>query len=167
VRRHPKANERRRVPDLNPQIADLFRRHGVEAVPDGEWVLLPASRIKANAEVVRETVHPEARVVQLDVRLRIGLGRVLVESFDGTGTTTDEAVRDALEGFARGSFHVLLRALVAPSTGDDQVNQEEWLVGGRRFRATVGGMMVRSGGRDLAGRYWTAAATPIGTSNAV
>lgn len=57
---------------------------------------------------------------QLDIVID---GRI-VESFAGLGKTVNDALRDALDKFARGSLHVLLATLVGREHGRDQVEWE-------------------------------------------
>jgi hypothetical protein len=122
-------------------LLELFRRHGVEALPRDEWIVVPGRNMKANASIVREMQQPAGTSVQLDVRLEIAPWRIIVESFAGLGETAEKAVADALHNFTINSFHVLLAAFF--HSGDEQVTQEEWVVGGRTTRVTIGNVGIR------------------------
>ena len=126
---------------VNASLLDLFRAHGVEAAPEGEWVAFRDPKMRVNASIVREMQQPAGTSVQLDVRFEIAPWHTVIESFVGLGETRDKAVADALHNFVANSFHVLLAAFLRP--GDDQVSQEEWAVGGRPCRVTIGNVGVR------------------------
>ena len=82
---------------------------------EGEWVIRPKRDIRANAAVVREMTLQSAKSVQLDVRFRVGLGRMLIDSFGGFGETKEQAITDAQQHFVLNAFHVILAACFAPS----------------------------------------------------
>jgi hypothetical protein len=126
---------------INEILAELFRSHGVPAVLQEEVVVLTDRNWRAVAAIVTTTEFPAGTSVQLDVRLEIAPGRTIVESFAGVGETHEKAVGDALRNFAVNSLHVLLAAFFL--SDDSQVLQEEWLVGGRTSRVTVGNIGVR------------------------
>jgi hypothetical protein len=128
--------------DVNPPLLALFQGHGVEAVAEGEWVTFPGRAHRACAVIVKETPHKASLSVQLDVRFEVAPGRTVVESFAGVGVTREEAVKDAIRNFTMNSFHVLLAAFLVPGD-DEQVGREEWTVGGRPSRVTVGNVGIR------------------------
>ena len=136
---HPHSHS---VPGPNEALEQLFRCHHVEAKQDGEWVTFPGRQYRASAAIVQEQ-HPRPNfiTVQLDVRLDLGDGRVLIESFMRMGTSRDKAVGDSFQNFTINSFHVLLRAFFAPS--DEQVTTEEWNIAGKQRRVVVGNLGMR------------------------
>ena len=125
----------------NEILLELFRAHGVEAVPQEEWVTFPDHKRKATASIVRAIERQANTLVQLDVRLEIAPGRTIIESFAGVGETREKAVADALHNFTVNSFHVLLAAFFR--SDNLQVSQEEWVVGGRTSRVTIGDVGIR------------------------
>src|SRR6266849_4272136 len=127
--------------EVNEILLELFQRHGLDALPEEEWVTFPDRNWKATASIVKETEQQTGKSVQLDVRLEIAPGRTIIESFGGVGETRGKAVADALRNFTANSFHVLLAAFFR--SDDPQVLQEEWVVGGRTSRVTIGGVGVR------------------------
>jgi len=129
---------------MNPTsdfLLELFGAHGVEAVPQEEWVTFPDRNLKAAASIVRTLEWQAGKTVQLDVRLEIAPGRTIIESFAGVGETREKAVADALHNFTVNSFHVLLAAFFR--SDDRQVSREEWVVGGRTSRVTIGNAGIR------------------------
>lgn len=126
---------------VNEPLLQLFRAHGVEADPEGDWVAFPGRAIRASAAVVREMPQTSATTVQLDVRLEIAPRRTIIESFAGIGQGRDQAVANALQNFAANSFHVLLAAFFQPD--DVQASREEWTVRGRPALAIMGCLGVR------------------------
>ena len=127
--------------NVNEILLELFRAHGVEAVSQGDWLVLPNQNMRSSASVVSEKQQPNGMTVQLDVRLEIAPQRTIIESFVGWGETREKAVANGIENFASNSFHVLLAAFFQPH--DEQVVQEEWVIGGRTSRVTVGNIGVR------------------------
>lgn len=122
------------MPNINESLLELFRAHGVEAVPQDEWVAFPDRQMKANAAIVSERKQRNGMSVQLDVQLEIAPRRTIIESFAGVGNTLEKAVADAIANFTANSFHVLLAAFFQPD--DQQVTKEEWTIGGRKSRVT-------------------------------
>jgi hypothetical protein len=119
----------------------LFRAHGVDAALQDDWVAFPNRELRASASIVSERNQQAGMSVQLDVRLEITPGRTIIESFAGVGKTREKAVADASANFTANSFHVLLAEFFQPD--DQQVTQEEWIIGGRKSRVTVGNVGVR------------------------
>lgn len=126
---------------ITAHLLQLFQAHGVEAEADGEWVRFPGRDMKAGAGVAEERRQGEVSIVQLGVRFDIAPWRTIVESFAGFGGNTESAVADAFHNFTVNSFHVLLAAFFRRD--DKQVSQEEWVIGGRKSRLTIGNMGVR------------------------
>ncbi len=127
--------------EMNEPLLKLFRAHSVEAQFQDGWIVFPGRPLRATAALVGEKQHPAARSVQLDVRLEIAPGRTLIESFAGMGETREQATGDALHNFTANTFHVLLAAFFRPD--DLQVTREEWVVGGRAARVTIGDAGLR------------------------
>jgi hypothetical protein len=125
----------------NELLLQLFRTHGVEAVPQDDWITFPGRTIRASAAIVRELPQRTALTVQLDVRLEVGPRRTIIESFAGVGQTLEKASADAVVNFVATSFHVLLAAFFRPD--DEQVTREEWTVGGRPALVTIGNAGIR------------------------
>ena len=139
ARQHPRMST---APvDLADILVQLFCGHGVDATRDGDWVILPKPYARAGAAVVREIPHPNAVVIQLDVRVFVGFGRMVLESFGGVGVTRQDAVADAISAFAAGSFHVILAAFFDRAT--DQVDVEEWPAAERTRRVILGPLQAR------------------------
>jgi len=126
---------------VNESLFELFRAHGIEAVPQDDWVVFPGRAMRANAAIVREKKQQAGMSVQLDVRLEIESGRTIIESFTGLGETREKTVADALHHFAANTFHVLLAAFFR--SDDQHVTQEDWIVGGRTSRVIIGNVGVR------------------------
>jgi hypothetical protein len=125
----------------NEFLLELFRAHGVEAASQDGSVTFPNHDMRASASIAGETKQQVGMSVQLDVRLEIAPGRTIIESLVGWGDTREKAVADALHNFTVSSFHVLLAAFFR--SDDQQVSREEWVVGGRASRVTIGNVAVR------------------------
>jgi hypothetical protein len=132
-------------------LRDLFQAHGVEATLGEQWVDFPNQGMRVSASILQEVKQSTSFTIELEVQFEFAPGRTIVEAFAGLGATKDLAVVDALENFVANSFHVLLIAFFrddglqrdAKPSVDEQVSQEEWLVGGQKRRVTVGNVGVR------------------------
>jgi len=127
--------------ELNAFLAHLFQAHGVTTTLEGEWILLPEHGLRIHGAIVRVRESAGGRAVQLDVRVVISPGRLLIESFVGIGATREQAVLDAQQHFARNVFHVILAAFCQRDR--EQVIQEEWLINGQQRLATIGNVEIR------------------------
>lgn len=105
-------------------------------------MVFPGSVATATAEIVNADQQHSWSTAQLDVRLQTGKVRPVVESFGGFGSTAEAATRDALMNFAVNSFHVLAAAFF-DRADEKQVTREDWTVGGRPARVTIGGVGIR------------------------
>ncbi|MFP2924685.1 DUF6348 family protein [Pyxidicoccus sp. 3LG] len=125
----------------NPFLRELFESHGVTCHEEDGWLRLGESGPRAQARFTHPPNSDTERTVQLDVTFEPWAGRFVVESFGGVGETPDEARREAVGNFARGTFHVLLAAFMrAP---DAHVTVEQWSVGGIPRRVLMGDVLVR------------------------
>ncbi len=126
---------------INSTFVQIYKSHGIDAVLVGEWIEFPNRSLKCNAAIVQENEMPAYLSVQLDVRLVIGSGRTILESCGGFGSMRDQAIASAIENFNATSLHVLLAAFF--SHANDYVTREEWIVGGRACRVTIGNVGIR------------------------
>lgn len=132
--------------DVNRILGGLFQAHGIDAILHGEWIQLPKSGMKAAASIIQEITRPTSLTAELEIRFEFASGRTILEAFAGLGTTKEAAVRDAFGNFVTNSFHVLLSAFLrfeALLGDDEQVSQEEWLIGGAKRQVTMGNLGVR------------------------
>jgi hypothetical protein len=126
---------------VNTRLLELFRAHGIEAVANDGWLEFAGRALRTQAAVVKETPHPNALNVQLDVRFEVLPGLTIIESFAGLGAEREVSVADGFRNFTLNSFHVLLAAFLNP--GDPQVAEEAWVVGGRPAHAVIGNICGR------------------------
>jgi hypothetical protein len=129
-------------PDLTAATVALFREHSIKSREDGGAVDLPDHGCRVMPIVVSETIYETGCTCQLDVRLELSDGTVVIESFAGIDHDAAKARLDGFENFVRSSFHVLLRAVLLPAP-DDQVDVEEWVIGEQRFVVTIGCVTAR------------------------
>jgi Family of unknown function (DUF6348) len=143
--RKPASGEDDSVVRIAATIAEMFRDHGVAA--------------SANGGVIAFDDHEEAVRVFfsescLEVVVFLADGREVIEGFGGFGKEPWAVLTDAMQNFARSSFHVLLRALFAPGIPDEQVDVETWQCGGKRYVATVGALVGRGVDFEAAPNDW-------------
>ena len=131
--------------DFDPAVAleDAFKAHGVLTNRIAQGVSIDEANLVVSAGVVRVDNHPNARVVQLDVRAysqRLA-NKVLIESFGGVGADESKATEQAFGKFLRSSIHVLLATLVEAKYGNDQVEWESWNLDDKRWRVCMGPLL--------------------------
>jgi hypothetical protein len=126
---------------INALMLQMFQAHGIDAAPQGEWVVFPNRNLRANGSIVKEWTEQTPMSIQLDVRIAIEPWRTIIESFAGVGETKEQTLRDALQNFAVSSFHVILAAFF--QSNDDQTAQEEWTIGGTKRLVTLGNIGIR------------------------
>jgi hypothetical protein len=66
----------------NVELAELFRAHGLTCEAHDEWIVFPQKEMRAQARIFDP---PVTETIQLDVRLEVWPGWLLVESFTGLG----------------------------------------------------------------------------------
>lgn len=126
-----------------PILKELLDSHGVPTETEGNW-LVADNGLRIAGAVVKEQPSPKGTAtIQLDFYLVLEDERLLVESVAGLGATNSDALKDGLQNFIGGSFHVLLSAFLGIHA-DDQVEIEDWTIAGQARRVTIGGMNVRA-----------------------
>jgi hypothetical protein len=70
---------------INESLRELFLAHGIDAVPQDEWVAFPGRNMRAKASIAREMQQQAGMSVQLDVLLETPPGLTIAESFAGVG----------------------------------------------------------------------------------
>jgi Family of unknown function (DUF6348) len=128
--------------DPHDVLAKLMRAHGAPVITDGAWLVSPDHPARIGAWIVQEREHGDVVIVQLDVHVATADGRTIVESFAGLGADTDAAVGNAMDNFARNTFHVLLAAFW-DITDTQQVEFEQWAIAGETWRVMLGPCSIR------------------------
>lgn len=134
--------------DLAEFLVQLFRAHGIDVGITDDWVVLPRPYMRVQATVVNEVPHPDSVVVQVDVRIFVGFGRLMLASFAGVGAARADAVRDAMNSFVASSFHVILATFFG--VGESQVEREQWVIAGSPRTVTTGGVLMKGPGQQPA-----------------
>lgn len=129
---------------LNSFLADIFRQHGVDCEEKDGVVIFRKEHITANAKIFDMAATPNTPTVllQLDVVLKIGVGKEIVESCMGIGVDTDIAIKDAWKKFLSNAFQVLLSAFFV-FQDNEQVNRHKWLISDRIYDVFISKMDVR------------------------
>jgi Family of unknown function (DUF6348) len=126
---------------INPLLLKLLRQHGLEATNGDGWVLVRDHPRICGAVVREMQPRPHVSSIQIDIYLEIESSqRILVESFDGVGTTKEEAISDAIQKFVANTFHVLLAAFYVDE--GHHVETEQWMINGRPRHVTVGNIGI-------------------------
>lgn len=126
---------------LNTFLKNIFQQHGVECEEESNILIFPKERMTAYAKIFDMSTLP-TKLLQLDVILKIGIGKEIVESCIGIGMDTNAAIEDAWKNFLKNTFHVLLATFFIPED-EELVNRLEWVVNGRKYNVTMGQMTFR------------------------
>jgi hypothetical protein len=126
---------------LTDFLEELLVAHGLNPGRHEDW-LFPDNKLPGIRAAWFPGEYP-GRAGLLEVRVALDDKRVIDKLFAGMGS--DEAgFRDAMNGFATGSFHVMLAALWLPGHAHG-VTAEDWSVGDRTWRAHIGSVVTRRG----------------------
>ncbi len=118
-------NRTREWESVNPQLAELLKAHGVEAKPQGDWLLVTGGLRAIRGVLLPSGPGQQNCIWQLDVQARLATGELMVESCGGFGFTPALGAADTLGNFSLGSLHVMLAAFWSVDVGD-QISVERW-----------------------------------------
>jgi hypothetical protein len=137
------------MPSVNPTLWRIFADHGVRMEQETDW-LTTSGRFPA----CRGTVTPRKSdaggyAVRLDIELALDEQKTVIESFGDVGVTAEDAARNSIFNFCQSSLHVMLSAFWDVHD-DAQVLREEWSLGNRSWRVTIGNVVRKAmGGEDV------------------
>lgn len=122
-------------------LVKTFRKHGIDCEMQDGIIIFEKQLMTACAKLFDRTTS-DLKILQIDVKLDIGLGRSIVESCAGFGKDAEAAFADVWENFLRNSFHVLLGAFFSAEY-DDQIHRDEWVIGGNHYDVTMSNVGIR------------------------
>lgn len=123
-------------------IADLFRSHGVECIEESGILVFQKETITVDLRLFDRTSQTDLTIIQLDIRVNIGINCNIIESVAGFGDNFEIATKRALENFTHNSFHVILSAFYT-SSFLDEVKRYNWIIGDKLFDVTMSNIGVR------------------------
>ncbi|MBK5722044.1 hypothetical protein JGH11_14285 [Dysgonomonas sp. Marseille-P4677] len=126
---------------LNNFLAETFRSHHVECSIRDNLIIFPKQRMTACAFLFNKS-SSSAQIIQLDVKLEIGLGREIIESSVGMGLNIDITIENAWKNFLKNSFHTLLAAFFSDKF-DDQINRYQWQIEGHMYDVVMSRTSIR------------------------
>lgn len=127
--------------ELNNFLADIFRVHNIDCKISDNLIIFPKQRMTACTRLFKRS-SSTPQIIQLDVRLEIGLGREIIESVAGMGMDLNIAVADAWKNFLDNSFHTLLAAFFT-NEFDDQVSRYKWEIDGHKYDVVISRIGIR------------------------
>ena len=122
-------------------LKGMYEKHGAKASLVDDWVVVEDGRLRTRAAHFNHRQYPQGLVLQTDVISALPSGENIVESFAGTGTNLDDALKDACANYQDSVFHVLDSAILGKKS--DQVEIEDLEIGGIPRRVTYGGVRIR------------------------
>jgi hypothetical protein len=131
-------------PELNKWLLDAIEAHQIAASIDGEWVAPQGSGVRVNAECVSDNSKATGTIVELNLRLALPDGRVVVQQVVGVGNNRSEAIANAEASFLLGTLHVWLAAFIDPA--EEHVERLELTIGGRKRIVTLGNVLTKAAG---------------------
>src|SRR5688572_18289835 len=140
----PTAREIAGDPEVNRWLLDVAREHQVPAEMDGDWVAFTGTAVRMNGFFPPGDTGggPDRVILQVNFRVLLPNGKMVVQPVAGWGKTREEAVASAQASFLLGSFHAFLGAFVDPA--EQHVQQEHRTLGGRPRVVTYGGVLTKT-----------------------
>ena len=162
-------------PKINNWLLQTAQAHNVPAELAGDWVAFTGTNVRMNGSVAPADPNAKSsdtKIVQVNFRVLLPDGRMVVQPVVGWGKDEDEAIASSEASFLLGSFHAFLGAFIDPH--EQHVEQEQRTIGGRRRVVTYGGVLTKTMGGEtqpVQDRRWhdqllrelDAAALPPGT----
>ena len=132
------------TPEVNQFLLDAALEHHLPARIEGEWLVFDGSPVRMNGGVLPEEggEPKESVILQVDYRVRLPDGRVVVQQVVGWGKGRDEALASSQASFLLGTFHAWLGAFVDP--GEEHVESENRTIGGRERIVTYGDALTKT-----------------------
>ncbi|MBD8348402.1 DUF6348 family protein [Dysgonomonas sp. HGC4] len=124
-------------------IADLFRSHGVECLEESGILVFQKETITVDIRLFDRSSQTELKILQLDVRVKIGINCDIIESVAGFGDNYEIATKRALENFTYNSFHVIFSAFYTSSSSSSEVKKYNCTIGDKPFEVTMSNIGVR------------------------
>lgn len=131
--------------DLNLQLADLLKQHGVGVdITNGFIHTNMPGNVKFRVRTVYEEINKSISS-RLDVMAVTDKGEEMYESFGDYGVTIEEAVNNNFQNFCAGSLHPLLAALgCSDEQTHNQITIEEWDINGKVWNAYIGNLVYKN-----------------------
>ncbi|MDB6118213.1 MAG: hypothetical protein JWO08_1994 [Verrucomicrobiaceae bacterium] len=130
-------------------LAGVYGEHGAETERKGNWISVDQGKLFTRVAYPSQRQHPAGLVLQVDFVTVTADGRHIVESFAGIGADLSAALQDACGSFLDSCFHVFVVALLGRHC--DHADRQQWRVGGRERRVTLGGLRIRG---ELPTGWW-------------
>ena len=131
------------TPEVNQFLLEVATEHHLPARLEGDWVVFDGSPVRINGGVAPEEggEPKEIVILQVDYRLRLPDGRVVVQPVVGWGEDRGKALTSSQASFLLGTFHAWLGAFVDP--GEEHVESEKRTIGGRERVVTYGDALTK------------------------
>ena len=128
--------------EVNRFLLEAALEHKLPARLEGDWVVFDGSPVGMNGGVVPEPGGDQETVIlQVDYRIRLPDGRLVVQPVVGWGQDRDKALACSQASFMLGTFHAWLGAFVDP--GEQHVESEKRTIGGRERIVTYGDALTK------------------------
>lgn len=131
--------------DLNPQLADLLKNHGVNVSISENFI---DTDLQDNVKFKARAIYQEIKNginSKLDVIALTANGEEIIESFGDMGGTIEEALNNNFYNFSASSLHPMLAAFgcTDPYT-QHQVTIEDWNISGKTWKAYIGNLVPKT-----------------------
>jgi hypothetical protein len=135
---------------INQFLLQAALDHHLAARMEGDWVVFDGCPVAISAGASPEQGGKDMVIVQVDYRVRLPDGRLVVQQLVGWGDDREKAVATSEVAFLLGTFHTVLGAFVDPA--EEHVQKEKRTIGGRERVLTLGDTVTKvvGGGSDEA-----------------
>ena len=128
-------------PRLMEFLKGIYERHGAKAELAGDWVIVDGGKLRTRAVQFNHRQYPQGLVLQVDFISVLPSGQRIIESFAGTGTNLNAALKDACANFQGSTFHALHSAILGRHS--DQAEVQNLEIGGIPRVVTFGSVGTR------------------------
>ena len=128
-------------PRLMEFLKGMYETHGAKAELAGDWVVVDGGKLRTKAAHFDHRQYPQGLVLQADFVSVLPSGEHINESFAGTGTNLNDALKDACANFQDSTFHALCSAILGRHS--DQAEVENLDIGGIPRVVTFGSVRTR------------------------
>lgn len=126
--------------NLTHMLYGSFKEHGVSPRVEGDWLYIDPCPSPIRG---RYQMSEDGTFCRLDIQIPFSDGRLLEESFLGSGDSEEACVKQAYGLFLLESFHVLLSGIFKVS-GNSAIEPEKLTRSGEEQHVYMGNIMVRS-----------------------